>query len=111
MELCSFKTMAEVLAQQPVLCGAVVLVRVRVRPCDHEARLSVCSDSQRACYEYKNTQHDRVGSTRAPGHVPTKQDDLWAKQPVGYVFNVFTLELNTHVNTRIHFGPPHSEYV
>ena len=28
-----------------------------------------------------------------------------------YVFNVFTLELNTHVNTRIHFGPPHSEYV
>ena len=27
MELCSFKTMAEVLAQQPVLCGAVVLVR------------------------------------------------------------------------------------
>ena len=23
----------------------------------------------------------------------------------------FTLELNTHVNTRIHFGPPHSEYV
>ena len=26
-----------------------------------------------------------------------------------FVFNVFTLELNTHV--RIHFGPPHSEYV
>ena len=24
---------------------------------------------------------------------------------------LFTLELNTHVNTRIHFGPPHSEYV
>ena len=27
IELCSFKTMAEVLAQQPVLCGAVVLMR------------------------------------------------------------------------------------
>ena len=24
-----------------------------------------------------------------------------------YAFNVFTLELNTYVNTRIHFGPPH----
>ena len=24
-----------------------------------------------------------------------------------FVFNAFTLELNTHVNTRIHFGSPH----
>ena len=97
MNMCSLKTMADMLAQQPNWCSLELLFScVRVRPCDHEARLSVCSDSQRACWEYKNTQHDRVGSTRAPGHVHTKQAHLWAKQPV----NILAAETSYSYFTR-----------
>ena len=60
-----------------------------MRPCDDEARSNVCS--------VVVTIREPVGSTRRPwggnikisadGHVHTKQDDLWAKQPVLDMYN------------------------
>ena len=42
MNLCSFMCGAELLAQQPLLSGAVVLCACAA-VCDHEARSNVCS--------------------------------------------------------------------
>ena len=81
MKLCSFMRMGELLAQQPVLSGAVVF---GVCVC--------CCVSTRVVQTCAVTLRGSVGSTRrvihpnitiyTPGRVHTKQDDLWAKQPV-----------------------------
>ena len=62
---------AELLAQQPVLSGAVVFgacVCGRVW-CDHEARSNVCSDNQGASWEYQKALEgkykDICGRSRA----------------------------------------------
>jgi hypothetical protein len=81
MKLSSFMRMGELLAQQPVLSGAVVF---GVCVC--------CCVSTRVVQTCAVTLRGSVGSTRrvihpnitiyTPGRVHTKQDDLWAKQPV-----------------------------
>ena len=81
MKLCSFMHLGELLAQQPVLSGAVVF---GVCVC--------CCVSTRVVQTCAVTLRGSVGSTRrvihpnitiyTPGRVHTKQDDLWAKQPV-----------------------------
>ena len=81
MKLCSFMRMGELLAQQPVLSGAVVF---GVCVC--------CRVSTRVVQTCAVTLRGSVGSTRrvihpnitiyTPGRVHTKQDDLWAKQLV-----------------------------
>ena len=81
MNLCSFMCRAELLAQQPVLSGAVVF------------GVCVCGRvTTRLVQTCVVTIREPVGSTRRPwcgnitisadGHASTKQDDLWAKQPV-----------------------------
>ena len=81
MDLCSFMRRAELLAQQPVLSGAVVF------------GACVCGRvTTRLVQTCAVTIREPVGSTRRPwggnikisadGHVHTKQDDLWAKQLV-----------------------------
>ena len=83
MNLCSFMCRAELLAQQPVLSGAVVF------------GACVCGRvTTRLVQTCAVTIREPVGSTRRPwggnikisadGHVHTKQDDLWAKQLVQY---------------------------
>ena len=82
MDLCSFMRRAELLAQQPVLSGAVVF------------GACVCGRvTTRLVQTCAVTLREPVGSTRRPwsgnikisagGHVHTKQDYLWAKQLVG----------------------------
>ena len=81
MKLSSFMRMGELLAQQPVLSGAVVF---GVCVC--------CCVSTRVVQTCAVTLRGSVGSTRrvihpnitiyTPGRVHTKQDDLWAKQLV-----------------------------
>ena len=81
MKLCSFMRMGELLAQQPVLSGAVVF---GVCVC--------CRVSTRVVQTCAVTLRGSVGSTRrvihtnitihTPGRVHTKQGHLWAKQPV-----------------------------
>ena len=82
MNLCSSMRMAELLAQQPLLSGAVVF------------GACVCGRvTTRLVQTCAVTIREPVGSTRRPwsgnikisagGHVHTKQDDLWAKQLVG----------------------------
>ena len=81
MDLCSFMRRAELLAQQPVLSGAVVF------------GACVCGRvTTRLVQTCAVTIREPVGSTRRPwsgnitiyalGHASTKQDDLWAKQLV-----------------------------
>ena len=81
MNLCSIMCRAESLAQQPVLSGAVVI------------GACVCGRvTTRLVQTCAVTIREPVGSTRRPwsgnitiyalGHASTKQDDLWAKQPV-----------------------------
>ena len=81
MYLYSFMCRAELLAQQPVLSGAVVF------------GACVCGRvTTRLVQTCAVTIREPVASTRRPwsghikisadGHVHTKQDDLWAKQPV-----------------------------
>ena len=81
MYLCSCMRRAELLAQQPVLSGAVVF------------GACVCGRvTTRLVQTCVVTIREPVGSTRGPwsgnikisagGHVHTKQDDLWAKQLV-----------------------------
>ena len=75
---------AELLAQQPVLSGAVVF------------GACVCGRvTTRLVQTCAVTIREPIGSTRRPwsgsiktsadGHVHTKQDDLWAKQPVDII--------------------------
>ena len=81
MKLCSFMRLGELLAQQPVLSGAVVF---GVCVC--------CRVSTRVVQTCAVTLRGSVGSTRrmihpnittyTPGRVHTKQDDSWAKQLV-----------------------------
>ena len=81
MNLCSSMRLGELLAQQPVLSGAVVF---GVCVC--------CCVSTRVVQTCAVTLRGSVGSTRrmiqpsitmyTPGRVHTKQDDLWAKQLV-----------------------------
>ena len=81
MKLCSFMRMGELLAQQPVLSGAVVF---GVCVC--------CRVSTRVVQTCAVALRGSVGSTRrvihtnitihTPGRVHTKQGHLWAKQPV-----------------------------
>ena len=80
-KLCSFMRLGELLAQQPVLSGAVVF---GVCVC--------CCVSTRVVQTCAVTLRGSVGSTRrvihpnitihTPGRVHTKQGHLWAKQPV-----------------------------
>jgi len=81
MDLCSFMRRAELLAQQPVLSGAVVF------------GACVCGRvTTRLVQTCAVTLREHVGSSRRPwsgnkkisadGHVHTKQGHLWAKQPV-----------------------------
>ena len=83
MYLCSFMCRAELLAQQPVLSGAVVF------------GACVCGRvTTRLVQTCAVTIREPVASTRRPwsghikisadGHVHTKQDDLWAKQLVSF---------------------------
>ena len=96
MNLCSFMRLGELLAQQPVLSGAVVF---GVCVC--------CCVSTRVVQTCAVTLRGSVGSTRrvihtnitihTPGRVHTKQDDLWAKQLVQVLADVdvalFMIEL------------------
>jgi len=81
MNLCSFMRMAELLALQPLLSGAVVF------------GACVCGRvTTRLVQTCAVTLREHVGSSRRPwsgnkkisadGHVHTKQGHLWAKQPV-----------------------------
>ena len=88
MNLCSFMRLGELLAQQPVLSGAVVF---GVCVC--------CCVSTRVVQTCAVTLRGSVGSTRrmihpnitmyTPGRVHTKQDDLRAKQLVVFPSGVF----------------------
>ena len=75
MKLCSFMRMGELLAQQPVLSGAVVF-GVCVCCCVSTRVVQTCAVTLRVA----------VGSTNitiyTPGRVHTKQGDLWAKHLV-----------------------------
>ena len=81
MNLCSSMRMAELLAQQPLLSGAVVFGACM---CGR-----VTTSLVQTCAV---TLREHVGSSRRPwsgnkkisadGHVHTKQGHLWAKQPV-----------------------------
>jgi len=81
MKLSSFMRMGELLAQQPVLSGAVVF-----------GVCACCRVSTRVVQTCAVTLRGSVGSTRrvihtnitihTPKRVHTKQGHLWAKQPV-----------------------------
>jgi len=88
MNLCSFMRMAELLALQPLLSGAVVF------------GACVCGRvTTRLVQTCAVTLREHVGSSRRPwsgnkkisadGHVHTKQGHLWAKQPVDGTVGLF----------------------
>ena len=101
MDLCSFMRRAELLAQQPVLSGAVVF------------GACVCGRvTTRLVQTFAVTIREPVGSIRRPwsgyikisagGHVHTKQDYLWAKQLVRplLILNLTVVLVTAHKRAR-----------